>query len=161
MPGAAGVGEPGCPPIELVQAYLDTDYRIVGDDGDVVLRIGERAPLPAPEPGRVHAVLSAGNPRSRPQTAAQNARADAALRARADGLGLAWRPALGVGRTGHWPPEASLWIQDIAGDRLDALALEWDQNACLVVTADRRARLRLYRPDWRDQLPAHADLDWP
>jgi hypothetical protein len=161
MSGSAGVGDPQRTPVDLVQAYRATDYRIDGDDGGRTLRLGEPAAVPAPAPGRVHAVLSAGNPRSRKLTPAQNALADAALRTRLDALGLAWRPALGVGRDGDWPPETSLWILDIAPAQLDALALAFEQNACVVVAADDRPRLRLYRPDWRDQLPEHPDLDWP
>jgi hypothetical protein len=161
MPGAPGGAASGRAPIDLLAAYLDTDYRIDGDHGEVTLRIGGCTALPAPVRGRVHAVLSACNPRSRLLTPAENAHADAALRDRIETMGVSWRPARGVGRSGDWPPEPSLWLQDIAVDRLDQLALAFEQNACVVVGADRRIRLRVYRADWRDQLPGHPDLDWP
>jgi hypothetical protein len=163
MAGPAVGGGPQPTPVDLLQAYLDTDYRIApaGGDGEVVLRIGVEAALPAPAPGRVHAVLSAGNPRSQRRGAAANRVAERALCARLDGDGLAWRPAVGVARGGGWPPEPSLWIRDIDRRQLDALAALFDQNACVVVDADRRARLRLYRPDWRAGLAPHPDVEWP
>jgi hypothetical protein len=116
----------------LVQAYLETEYRVHGEGG-FVLRCGEySAALDA-----VHerlgvtasAFLTACNPYSQPRDAADNALAQAALARELDRRGLRRLPGIGRHPRDTWPGEDSFLVLGIDRDAARALAEEYQQNA--------------------------------
>jgi Protein of unknown function (DUF3293) len=118
---------------ELLRTYCRSAYRVrLPAGGAAVIRVGE--PLPtALRPfavGRDWGFFTAWNPRSQPQPAAANRKAQRRLLAdlRADSS-LAIHPAAGLGTDG-WR-ESSLWIVGIAPEALRHLANRYGQSAWL------------------------------
>lgn len=119
-------------PPTLVEAYLETEYRVRGEGG-FVLRCGEySAALDA-----VHrrlgvessAFVTAWNPYSRLHDEERNALAQAAL-VRVLGLrGLRYLQGVGRHPENTWPGEESFLVLGIEHDAACALAAEFNQNA--------------------------------
>src|SRR5690606_37851538 len=100
--------------------------------------------------------IGAGNPHSRVLPDADNALRDAALASRLRALPCRTLPGLGHVPGSAWR-ENALLVAGLPLEVLDPLAHEFGQNAVVVAPAESPARLRLYRPDWRqtvaDDLP--------
>jgi hypothetical protein len=117
----------------LQTVYRRTAYRVrLAAGGAATIRVGEPLPValrPLAE-NRDWGFLTAWNPRSRPQSAMANRRAQRRLLAdlRAD-AGLLIRPAAGLGTDGWREP--SLWIVGIAWQALERLGDRYGQNAWL------------------------------
>ena len=56
--------------------------------------------------------------------------------------------------------EASLLVAGIDIADADHLARDFEQDAALVVTCDRRIVLRLYRGDWLTHVGGAVDVEW-
>ncbi len=136
----------------LVQAYRDCHFevrRLQGGARDT-LRIGE--PLPAAvaawlADAPLCAFITAYNPRSMPQPAQYNRRAQCELLRQLQRHGARWRP--GVGRIPGQPwREPSLLIAGLKLDAIDAMAWRHSQNAIVLVHRNATAQLRLYGAEW-------------
>jgi hypothetical protein len=147
----------------LVALYRATRYHVRLPGGPrCTVCIGRSCPqrlAPLLRRCETFAVISACNPRSRELPVAQNRSRTRALVERVVAQRDRWRPAVGV--LGRWR-EPGLCVFDVPMQRLDALARAFDQNAIVVGGRERRVRLRLYRPDWRDLpgLSGTDDLEW-
>lgn len=120
-------------PLDLVRAYLATEYRVHGGpQGPLTLRVGEPSPaldrLLDAEGAHRWAYLTACNPRSQPLPPQENARR---LRALEEELGGRYRLFPGEGVLGAWR-EASILV--LGMDEAEALAAgaRWEQNAVVV-----------------------------
>ncbi len=103
--------------------------------------------------------ISACNPHSRELQVKANRRRMQALLARLDQTHA--RRLVGVGHVSHpsWR-EPSLLVAGLPLKTADLLAQEFGQNAIVVATNTMRAKLRIYRNEWRDRLRDRADIDW-
>ena len=158
MSGRSLAGSPAHGEAELLAAYLGSIYSVSTDDGGFELRVGQCSPR-APAADRVHAVLTACNPRSAPLPDLHNALRMQRLRSRVTALSIRWQEATGRSTDRSWV-EPSLWLQDIGLDTLDALAAEFEQNATVVVGADAQVLLRIHRPDWRAVIGDDPRWQW-
>lgn len=117
----------------LDAAYRATTYRVCLPQGAIDLRVDVAAPALdrwlEQHSHHCWAFISAVNPGSIPQSAAENARRHAELTAAVAALGLDCTPAFGIPDGADWVPEPSLFIAGL--DRPEALALarRFGQNA--------------------------------
>jgi hypothetical protein len=116
---------------KLIEAYQNADY-VVFAEPQFVLKIGEPSSrldaLLEHEGATTAAFLTAANPRSKPQTAAQNASALSALDQLVAAAGYPWRAGEGREPDGSWV-EPSRLVIGIYRDNAEALGRLFGQNA--------------------------------
>jgi hypothetical protein len=116
---------------KLIEAYQNADY-VVFAEPQFVLKIGEPSSrldaLLEHEGATTAAFLTAANPRSKPQTAAQNASALSALDQLVAAAGYPWRAGEGREPDGSWA-EPSRLVIGIYRDNAEALGRLFGQNA--------------------------------
>ena len=122
---------------ELKEAYLNTEYLIALDSGELNIRIGRYKPdmeavLTAYQVS-VAAFLTACNPRSQRQPEPRNRAASERLVARVSELGLSALQGRGHDPTGKWPDEQSLLVLGINQEEAHELACEYEQNAFVML----------------------------
>lgn len=134
---------------QLLQAYHNTDYRVVGDL-PFTIRIGKRcAALEALLSTRglaEAAFLTAWNPWSRPTCEADNIAAQTRLESDLAAAGYAVLNGEGIGDGGDWPPEPSLLILGITRDCATELSRAYGQNAYVHIRTGHLAELILTHP---------------
>jgi hypothetical protein len=143
MPAASAIAK------DKIQAYLSTRYRIACDPQAVVLLIGQRSDDLAALFTR-HAVdcgafLTAFNPRGALQSDDANEQAHARLKAALRGRGLALIEGEGIGATGNWPPERSVFALGLGLEEARAIGARFDQDAIVWVGAGAVPQLVLLR----------------
>lgn len=120
---------------DLVEAYENADY-VVFAAPEFVLKIGEPSrrldALLEHEGAGTAAFLTAANPRSKRQSAAQNASALSALDQLVAAAGYPWRAGEGREPDGSWV-EASRLVIGIYRDNAAALGRLFGQNAIVFV----------------------------
>lgn len=133
---------------ETVQAYLETEYRVLGDT-DFVLRVGEASAelLAAHSQHGVNcsAFLTACNPFSQTTPAPANAARQAELVAELEHRSLAFVHGLGQHPTNGWPGEDSVLVLGLALEAAKVLATRFEQNAFVWSGADGVPQLVLLR----------------
>lgn len=142
----------------LMRAYLDAVYHIGDGDNVHELVIGQHF-QPSPSRDRMHALITACNPGSLLLSGGENDARMVQLMRQVEKLGIHWQAANSESPDGDWR-EPSLWLTDIDVPMLDMLAATFGQNACVVVDAEGRIRLRIYRDDWRTPVPHDQRLQW-
>ncbi len=125
------------PRSDLLDAYRNTDYVIMPDDGDIVVHIDAAAPalmaLLDSQSCTTAALLTAFNPRSEPAGAAENRAAHARLLARLDGYRLL--PTVHRDPAGIWPDEEGVLVAGIDQDTAIQVARDFAQNALVWIAA--------------------------
>lgn len=142
----------------LLEAYLSARYHNTRSQRE--LRVGDRYTGVLPEPGCVHAQLSACNPASAKLTATENERRSQNLASQLALRGLEVDPAINTAPDGTWPEQA-FWIEGADPMVIDQLAVSFGQNACLMVGTDALIRLRLYLPAWQPYTATDPRLQGP
>lgn len=130
---------------ELEAAYRATGYRVFLPAGAVDLRLDH----PSPELGhwletvgcRNFALITAYNPGSRRQPAADNRAAQARLIKQLAARGSPVLAARHVADSGDWPDEASCLVAGLPVSEVCTLAAEYGQNAVVCGDADGIPRL--------------------
>jgi hypothetical protein len=136
------------PPPGLVQAYRETHYRVLGDDG-FTLTID----VPSPELAHAHrrhgvdssAFLTACNPFSRSLSDDENIALQAVLAAALRSLKLLFIDGLGQHPSNGWQGEASFLALGVTRDQACHLGTRFEQNAIVWAGADAVPRLLLLR----------------
>ena len=121
-------------PQSLVQSYLHTEYRVLGDTPMTL-----RASVANPSIGdllkrfKVHgcAFITACNPNSQQISAAENEERMGALEAELKSRGLHFLPSVAVDPFGEWPDEPSFLVMGLSLESAKALAARHGQNAIL------------------------------
>ena len=129
---------------ELQEAYENADYAVFLEP-ELILKIGE----PSERLDRVMATLdvpsaafiTACNPRSRPQSEAENAAATEALQGLVDAAGYPHYRAEGRDPEGRGPAEPGVLILGIFRDNAEALGRLFGQNAIVFVERGRAPQL--------------------
>ena len=120
---------------KLMDAYREADY-VVFAEPEFVLKIGEPSSrldaLLEEEGATTAAFLTAANPRSKPQSAAQNALALSALDQLVAAAGYPWRAGEGREPDGSWV-EPSRLIIGIYRENAEALGRLFGQNAIVFI----------------------------
>jgi len=133
---------------ETVQAYLQTDYRVLADPG-FVLRIGEPCAslLNAHQQHEVScsAFLTACNPFSQPTNAPTNSARQVELLAELEHRSLLVVPGIGQHPSNGWPAEESVLVFGLALEAAKVLATRFQQNAFVWSGADAMPQLVLLR----------------
>ena len=135
-------------PPGLLQAYRETHYRVLGDDGFTLI-----IDVPSPELARAHrrhcvdssAFLTACNPFSRSLHEDENAARQALLAAALRSLGLPFIDGLGQHPSNGWQGEASFLALGVTRDQACHLGTRFEQNAIVWAGADAVPRLVLLR----------------
>jgi glycine/D-amino acid oxidase-like deaminating enzyme len=122
-------------PPKLMAAYNEADY-IVFAEPEFVLKIGEPSrrmdALLEQEGATTAAFLTAANPRSKPQSPAQNASALSALDQLVAAAGYPWRAGEGREPDGSWV-EPSRLVIGIYRENAEALGRLFGQNAIVFI----------------------------
>ena len=120
---------------KLIEAYENADY-VVFAEPQFVLKIGEPSgrldALLEHEGATTAAFLTAANPRSKPQSAAQNASALSALDQLVAASGYPWRAGEGREPDGSWS-EPSRLVIGIYRENAEALGRLFGQNAIVFI----------------------------
>jgi hypothetical protein len=132
----------------LIQAYLDTDFR-VHTDQPFVLMVGVSSE-PLAQLSRQYqcdcaAYLTACNPFSRSLVDAENAARQAELAKELTGRSLKFIHGVGQDGQGKWPGEASFLVLGLSREASRALARQYEQNAFLWCDKDAVPELVLLR----------------
>lgn len=135
-------------PRSTIEAYLATEYRVLGEQ-PFVLRIGQ----PSEQLRAVYlkrgvesaAMLTAWNPYSEPRSAAENEAAHYRLVVELDRLGLTHQRAQGADATGEWPPEDSRFVLGLDFATAASLGMKFAQNGIVWVGADAIPKLVVMR----------------
>jgi hypothetical protein len=133
---------------DLIQAYLDTDYRVEGDM-PMVLKVGVRTPaltcLMASHHALSCAFMTACNPRSQLLDPAANSERQAVLARELTAQGFRFISGVGAHPHGDWPPEPSYLVFGLSLETAKAIAMRHAQNALVWCEADTLPRLVLLR----------------
>ena len=120
---------------KLMDAYREADY-VVFAESEFVLKIGEPSrrldALLEQEGATTAAFLTAANPRSKPQSPAQNASALSALDQLVAAAGYPWRAGEGREPDGSWV-EPSRLVIGIYRENAEALGRLFGQNAIVFI----------------------------
>ena len=131
---------------QLVQAYRATDYRVHATE-PFALRIGSTCAacdaLLDTHSVTTAAYLTAWNPYSKALSDAANAGAQAKLAAELTDVSVSVLSGEGVGETGDWPPEPSLFALGISRENATCLAQKYQQNAFVWIERGNAAELVL------------------
>ena len=131
---------------QLVQAYRATDYQVHATE-PFALRIGSTSAacdaLLDTHGVTTAAYMTAWNPYSKPLPDAANADAQAKLAAELSYVSVSVLSGEGVGETGDWPPEPSLFALGISRESATSLAQKYHQNAFVWIERGNAAELVL------------------
>ncbi|HET9034093.1 MAG TPA: DUF3293 domain-containing protein [Dokdonella sp.] len=149
---------------DLLDVYRASHYQVRMPGGRrVTLRIGQPAPLALinwADPDWPLACISACNPQSEKLSATHNRQRMRELLGRV--RSYQGRVLAAAGRIpGHEWRESSLLVAALTLDRIDTLALDFDQNAVVVIRPGLRIRLRIYRREWASLSDPTSDLEAP
>jgi hypothetical protein len=137
-------------PSEFEAAYLQTTYWVETPEFPARLRIGTSAPdfdaCLQPLGVTTWAIVTACNPRSEPHPPVENRRRQQQLADRIWQAGYVAWPALGVGDSGEWYPEASLCVLRISPEAAGDIARAFDQHAIVVGRIGAAPELRFLGP---------------
>ncbi len=135
-------------PAELVMAYMNTDFRVLGAR-PFILRVG----VVSEELKAVYAelavssagFLTAWNPFSQDTTRPENDAAQAALVDAVVTRGYAAWPGIGLDPSGQWPGEESVFVPVLDLETARELGAAFSQNAVIWAGADAAPQLILLR----------------
>lgn len=131
---------------QLIRAYRATDYRVYATE-PFALRIGRTCAacdaLLDTHGVTTAAYLTAWNPYSKPLSDVANADAQAKLAAELADVSVSVLSGEGVGETGDWPSEPSLFALGISRESATSLAQKYHQNAFVWVERRNAAELVL------------------
>ena len=117
---------------QLIQAYRATNYRVHATE-PFALRIGRTCAacdaLLDTHGVTTAAYLTAWNPYSKAVSDAANADVQTKLTAELTDVSVSVLSGEGVGETGDWPPEPSLFALGISREAATSLAQKYHQNA--------------------------------
>ena len=132
----------------LVQAYLETEYRVNGESG-FTLQVGQASPelLIAHTRQQVvcSAFLTACNPLGRLLDMPDNGARQQMLAAELIHQGLAFLPGMGQHPSNDWPGEESFLVFGLSLEAAKTLGLQLQQNGFVWSGADAIPRLILLR----------------
>ena len=131
-----------------IQAYLETDYRILGN-APSTLRIGvvspELAALHKAHQADCSAFISACNPSSQTFDEAANAERQAALARELTQRSLRYIDGIGQHPSNQWPGEASFLVFGLTLEAARTLGTRFEQNAIIWSGPDAVPQLILLR----------------
>jgi len=131
-----------------LQAYRETHYRVLGEDGfTLMVDVPSPALLAAHRRHRVDAspFLTACNPHSVRQAAASNAEAHTRLARELRSRSLAFAEGIGEHPCNGWPGEESFLVFGLALEAAKVLGAQFGQNAIVWASADAVPRLVMLR----------------
>ncbi len=132
---------------KLLAAYQDSDY-VVSDEPELVLKIGVPSPrldaLLEKEGAPFAAFVTAANPRSKPHSAEENAKALAGLDQLVAASGYPSRHGEGRESNGDWV-EPSRLVIGITRENAEALGRLFGQNAIVFIEKGRAPELVVLR----------------
>jgi Protein of unknown function (DUF3293) len=133
---------------ETLQAYRETDYRVLGDL-PLTLHVDAVCPelllLHARYQVRCSAFITACNPLGRSAAAPVNAQHQQALLAQLSRRKLVAIPGIGEHPTNQWPGEPSFLVPGVARRTAQALGRQFEQNAIVWSGLDAVPKLILLR----------------
>lgn len=133
---------------EMIQAYLETEYRVSARPA-FTLRVGQ-ASAELLQTQQVHKVtcsafISACNPFSQPLDQTDNSARQAALAKELANRSLSFLPGIGQHPSNNWPGEDSFLVFGLTLEAAKALASQFEQNALIWSAADAVPQLVLLR----------------
>lgn len=145
------------PSSDLLQAFLQTDYRVLPRTDALSVTIGQcHRSLDERIEHCDWAILTACNPGARVDEAGANEHRHQQLLAAIADAGLDFLPACNRDPGGHWPEEPSVLVIGAEPGWLVALARRLGQLALVAGTPGEAAELWLVAGDWPELLPEHV-----
>lgn len=133
---------------ETVQAYMETEYRVLGD-APFVIRVGERCPELAAAHKRhrvdCSAFITACNPLSQALDDLANSERHAALGRELRQRSLVFVEGVGQHTSNQWPGETSFLVLGLTLEAAKTLGSRWEQNAIIWIGGDAVPQLILLR----------------
>lgn len=132
---------------ELEQHYLDSIYTVFFVNKKHEIKIGEIAPTVINEllkKAKTAVILTAWNPRSQPFSLQENKSRNNYLRVSLMKNNFSIFDAIGEGKDesgSEWPAEESFLIPGIAKEDVEKIAVEYGQNAYVLLEYDKPAVL--------------------
>lgn len=130
---------------ELDAAYRATAYVVEQGESRISIRIDQCSPeidrLLLAGNCRDWAFISASNPGSLPLSLPENRKRHTELISAIEALGFGWCEGHGVPDRPGWPPEISLFIMGIQPEEAVKLAARFGQNAIVIGTLGKAAKL--------------------
>ena len=131
-----------------IQAYLETEFRVLGDS-PAILRVG----VHCPELAVLHnehrtdcsAFITACNPLSKRLDKATNAQRQAALTMELKKRSLTFIEAVGQHPSNQWPSEPSFLVLGLRAEAAQKVGLQFEQNAIIWSGADALPQVILLR----------------
>ncbi len=145
------------PRADLLQAFLQTEYRVLPHADAIDVAIGKRhSRLDQITENRNWAILTACNPAAVVDRPGANEQRHQTLLAAIADAGLDFLPACNRDPYGQWPDEPSLLIITPESEWLIALARRLGQLALVSGRFGEIAELWLIAGDWPEPLPDHV-----
>jgi hypothetical protein len=145
------------PQADLLQTFLQADYRILPGADAIAVTIGHRHPVLDERIGhRPWAIVTGFNPGASLDEAAANEHRHQQLLAAIAAVGLDFLPATNRDPNGRWPDEPSILIIDAQPDWVCSLARRLGQRALVAAGPNQPAELWLLTGDWPEPLPDHV-----
>lgn len=136
-------------PDELITAYRSTEYRVLSEDGEFVLRVGQRSDALARlfELTGTHGAtfITAENPFSQATTPGENQANQARLRKDLTSFSATILDGAGQGEDPAWEPEASFLAIGVSRAQACELGQKYRQNAIIWAGEDAVPELVLLR----------------
>ena len=133
---------------KLEQYYLETTYSVFIDESKFDIRIAEPVPVKIYsllEKEKTAAIITAWNPRSEPHSLQENKRRNRNLRISVSKKNYNVFEALGQGNDPSWPAEESFLILGITKEEAGKLAVDYGQNAFVLLEYGKTASLEFSR----------------
>lgn len=132
---------------ELISAYRAASYEVVAGETVIRIRVDQACPglenLLHAYGAATAALITAYNPRSRKQSAEDNAKSHVALLDAVESMGQEHLPSRGCDPEGQWPTEEGLLIFGISRGEALELARRFDQYAIVWIEDKRPSALVL------------------
>lgn len=120
---------------ELIDAYHATTYHVQLPGGDISFRANEPAPkinaFTADQGATTWIFITAYNPYSQQLSLEENEQRQVLLKNLLVTLGYRFYEGAGVGDSGEWPPEPSLFVLGLTQEKALAFGRVFEQNALI------------------------------
>ena len=136
---------------ELEQHYLETTYSVFIDNDKHDIKVDEKTPSKINDliGNNTAVILTAWNPRSQVFSLAENKSRNNYLKSALIKNDYSFYDAIGQGNNSSWQAEESFFITGISKEETEKLAVEYGQNAYVLLESKKPASL-VFTRIWKE-----------